>query len=143
MRFEILSTPGYNTPRDAHGQHPTELLFCLHGEAGSLVWRLSTGIGPTGPCPSIDDSGPLCYGVNLSTPSGRSLTAHSELTERNADAEDYLIHDSCEYRGGRACVCDYSTGLTKKLIQAFACEGIPGVERELRSTYIEHYGVEE
>lgn len=141
MRFEITSTPGYN--RKEFGQHPTELNFLLHGEEGTLVWRLSTGISPKGHYPSMDSHGPLLEGVNLSSPMSFGLVTHSELTDKNADAVDYNINDKCEYRNGRACVCDYSRASTPEITQAFACEGIPGVERELRKVYLEHYGVEE
>lgn len=140
MRFEITSTPGWN---NESGQHSTELLFCLHGDEGSLIWHLAVGMSPMGQWPSQDPHGPLLYKVNLHSPMSMGLHAHSELTSANADSETYLIHDACEYREGRACVCDYSQSMTTELDQAFACEGIPGVERELRKVYLEHYGVEE
>lgn len=135
MQFTITSTPGYNTD-------PTELIFALSGNRGTFVWCLATGLAPLGPCPSMDDYGPLCMGVNLSHPMGMGVSAHSELTAETAHEEDYNIHDSCEYRGGRACVCDYTRASDKELIKAFACEGIPGVQKELHKLYVEHYGEE-
>lgn len=142
MKFEITSTPGYNTPRDEYGQHSTELLFALSGYRGTFVWRLSTGLTPLGPCPSMDDFGPICMGVNLSRAMGMGVSAHSELTLATAHEEGYRIHESCEYREGRACVCDYARSSDKEFIVAFACEGIPGVQKELHKLYVEHYGEE-
>jgi hypothetical protein len=90
----------------------------------------------------MDDYGPLCMGVNLSHPTGMGVSAHSELTTETAHEEEWRIHESCEYREGRACVCNYSRADDKEFTVAFACEGIPGVQRELHKLYVEHYGEE-
>lgn len=138
MRFDIRTYKGYNVKE--HGQHSTELVLSVTGEEGAMVWRLSTGLGPTGPWPSPDTSGPLLYGVNLSPPMGMGVAAHSELTPHNASEESYKISDSCEFLNGRACVCDYSKGLDEDLMKAFACDGFEGAERRLTELYIDHYG---
>lgn len=135
--FKITSTPGYNK---THGQHPTELVFLLSGPHGVIQWRFSTGLSPLGNWPSADTYGPLCMDCNLSPPQGMGVASHSELTEANAHEEDYNITEGCEYLEGRTCVCDYSRAIDSDLTSAFACEGIPGVERILTKIYTEHYG---
>lgn len=139
--FRILTYPGYNIA--GQGQHSVELVMALIGSEGAMVWRLALGIAPEGRYPSSSDHSRLLYGVNFHTPTDMGLSAHTELTEKTMHEEDNTITSSCEFLEGRACVCDYSTGLAgKELLPAFACEGFAGVQKILETKYREHYGKE-
>lgn len=136
--IKVLSFRGYNDHKI--GQHPTELAFYIRGPRGAVAWVFPTGIAPTGKYPSLDVNGPLLDRVNISFPSKGSISAHEELTLSNASTEEVNLNSSCEYLEGRACVCCYSTTLDPRVIKRFACEGIPGVEEELKVIYSEVYG---
>ncbi|QWY83497.1 hypothetical protein [Rhizobium phage RHph_X2_28B] len=140
--FRVRTYNGYN--KEKYGQHPTELVFSVTGSEGAMVWRLSTGITPkTGPYTSggsKERNLEALYNVNINGPTDMGLCAHSELNERTVH-DDSPISESCEFLEGRACVCDYQTGLAgKELFPAFACEGFDGVKKILEQKYREHYG---
>lgn len=137
--FRVTTYPGWNEP--LKGQHSVELVMALYGTEGAMVWRLALGISPRGTYPSRDGNLSLLYGVNFGGITDMGLAAHSELTEKTALDDDATMSDVCEFLDGRACVCDYQTGLAgKDLFPAFACEGFKGVERILTERYVEHYG---
>lgn len=134
--FKVETFKGYNGPNT--GQHPTELVFILRGDAGAVVWRMGTGVAPTSEYYKRNYE-PL-YGVNIFTPTGYGLYAHSELTIENSSGEDYTLSESCSFLDGRACACTMQTGMRdKEFFQAFACEGFAGIQKLLETVYTEEY----
>lgn len=139
--FRITTYNGWN--EQGKGQHSVELVMALIGSEGAMVWRLALGITPGGPYPTQDHNLSGLYKVNFGSVCDMGLTAHSELTERTALDDDGVMSEHCEHLDGRACVCDYQTGLQGAvLFPAFACEGFDGVKRILTEKYVEHYGKE-
>lgn len=142
LTFRVLTYPGYN--KSGSGRHATELVMAVVGPAGAITWRMTTGVTPKheyGERPStVDSNATKLYGVLFDAPSDMGVSAHSEMTIDNC-SEDHPITEGCEFLSGRACVCDYYTGLKgSELFPAFACEGFTGVERILTEIYEDHYG---
>lgn len=139
MKFDIRTYNGWNSK---DGRHSVELVMAVIGTEGAMVWRLALGITPLGHFnyttePNITS----LYNVYTSSPHDMGLAAHSELNERTMHDSESFVTDSCEFLEGRACVCDYHTGLAgSRLLPAFACEGFDGVRKVLEEEYTKHYG---
>jgi len=140
MKFETRTYNGWN---DKDGRHPVELVMAVIGIEGAMVWRLALGIYPTGPryTHTSEHNITSIYKVLVGPPTDMGLTAHSELNGRTKHDTESPTNDSCEFLEGRACVCDYYTGLAgSRLLPAFACEGFDGVRKVLETEYAKHYG---
>lgn len=144
LKFETRTYPGYNTKQN--GRHPTELVMAVIGDRGAMVWRMATGVTPIGYHTSSFDRSHsyTLYHFEGSEPSDMGLCAHSELNERTMRDTESSVTASCEWFEGRACVCDFYTGLAgEELFPAFAAEGFDGVKRVLTRYYREYYGKED
>lgn len=125
--FGVGLSPGFdyrnNPEKRKYGQHPATMWLALRGNAGVIQLEVSTGWYLNG-----DVHKGYC-----------NLSAHSELTIKNAAGDEHTITDNCDLLEGRACACTLFTGIRYN-VKDVARLGLEGMKEELQKVYDEHYG---